>query len=33
MIVMWDQTFPLRHVTCESFEDYNRLLDEAIERG
>lgn len=32
-IVMWDQAFLLRHVPGESYEDYERVLDEAIERG
>jgi hypothetical protein len=32
-IVMWDQAFLLRHVPGGSFEHYDRVLDEAIERG
>ena len=32
-IAMWDQAFLLRHLPGGSFEDYDRILDEAIERG
>lgn len=32
-IVMWDQAFLLRHVKGESYADYDRVLDETIERG
>jgi len=32
-IAMWDQAFLLRHIPGGSFEDYDRVLDEAIERG
>ena len=32
-MAMWDQAFALRHVPGESFEDYDRVLDETIERG
>jgi len=32
-LVMWDHTFLTRHMPGESFEDYDRVLDEAIERG
>jgi len=32
-LAMWDQAFALRHVPGGSFEDYDRVLDEAIERG
>jgi hypothetical protein len=32
-MVMWDQTFLFRHVPGGPFEDYDRVLDEAIERG
>lgn len=32
-LAMWDQAFLLRHVPGGSFEDYDRVLDEAIERG
>jgi hypothetical protein len=32
-IVMWDQAFLLRHGQGESFENYQRILDETIERG
>jgi hypothetical protein len=32
-MVMWDHTFLTRHVPGESFADYDRVLDEAIERG
>ncbi len=32
-IVMWDQAFLLRHVPGESYENYDRILDETIERG
>ena len=32
-IVMWDQAFLLRHAPGESYENYDRVLDETIERG
>jgi len=32
-LAMWDQAFLLRHIPGGSFEDYDRILDEAIERG
>ena len=32
-IVMWDQAFLTRHMPGDSFEDYDRALDEALERG
>jgi len=32
-IVMWDQAFLLRHVPGESYEDYDQVLDETIQRG
>lgn len=32
-IVMWDQAYLVRHVPGESFADYGRVLDEALERG
>jgi hypothetical protein len=32
-IVMWDQAYLLRHVPGESYEHYDRVLDETIERG
>lgn len=32
-IVMWDQAFLMRHLPGESFADYDRVLDETIERG
>lgn len=32
-IVMWDQAFLLRHGPGESYQDYDRVLDETIERG
>ena len=32
-LVMWDQAFLLRHAAGESFQDYDRVLDETIERG
>lgn len=32
-IVMWDQAFLLRHMPGESYADYDRVLDETIERG
>ncbi|MFH1006983.1 MAG: cellulase-like family protein [Candidatus Latescibacterota bacterium] len=32
-MVMWDQAYALRHVPGGSFQDYDRVLDEAIERG
>ncbi len=32
-IVMWDQAFLMRHVPGESYADYDRVLDETIERG
>jgi hypothetical protein len=32
-IVMWDQAFLLRHVPGESYADYDKVLDETVERG
>lgn len=32
-IMMWDQAYLVRHVPGESFADFGRVLDEAIERG
>ena len=32
-IVMWDQSYLFRHAAGESFENYDRVLDETIERG
>ena len=32
-IVMWDQSFLLRHATGGSFANYDQVLDEAIARG
>jgi hypothetical protein len=32
-LAMWDQAFLLRHIPGGSYEDYDRVLDEAIERG
>ena len=32
-IMMWDQAYLVRHVPGESFADYGRVLDEAVERG
>lgn len=32
-LVMWDQCYALRHLPGGSFENYDRVLDEAIERG
>lgn len=32
-LAMWDQAFLLRHIPGGSFENYERVLDEAIERG
>ena len=32
-ILMWDQSYLFRHAPGESFENYDRVLDEAIERG
>lgn len=32
-LVMWDNAFLMRHIPGGSFEDYDRVLDEAIERG
>ena len=32
-IVMWDQAFLLRHIPGGSFQDYDKVLDEALERG
>jgi len=32
-LAMWDQAFALRHVPGGSFADYDRVLDETIERG
>lgn len=31
--VMWDFAFLVRHMRGDSFEDYDRVLDEALERG
>lgn len=32
-IVMWDQAFLMRHAAGESYADYDRVLDETLERG
>ncbi len=32
-IVMWDQAFLMRHARGESYQDYDKILDETIERG
>jgi hypothetical protein len=32
-IIMWDNAFLLRHMPGGSFEDYDKVLDETIERG
>ncbi len=32
-MAMWDQAFLMRHQTGESFADWDRVLDEAVERG
>ena len=32
-MVMWDNAFLLRHGPGGSFEDFDRVLDEAMERG
>ncbi len=32
-MVMWDFAFLTRHVRGDSFEDYDRVLDEVVERG
>jgi hypothetical protein len=32
-MVMWNQAFLLRHLPGGSYEDYERVLDEAMERG
>ncbi len=32
-MVMWDYAFLTRHVKGDSFEDYDKVLDEAMERG
>ncbi len=32
-IVMWDQAYLMRHAAGESYADYERVLDETIERG
>jgi hypothetical protein len=32
-IVMWDQAFLMRHLPGESYADYDRVLDETVERG
>ena len=32
-LAMWDQAFALRHGPGGSFADYDRVLDETIERG
>ena len=33
ILAMWDQAFLLRHIPGGSYGDYDRVLDEAIERG
>jgi hypothetical protein len=32
-LVMWDQAFLLRHAPGASYADYDKVLDETIERG
>lgn len=32
-MAMWDQAFLLRHIPGGSYEDYDKVLDETIERG
>jgi len=32
-VIMWDFAFLTRHVKGDSFENYDKVLDEAIERG
>jgi len=32
-MAMWDQAFVLRHAPGGSFADYDRVLDETVERG
>jgi len=32
-IVMWDQAFLLRHIPGESFQDFDRVLGQTVERG
>jgi hypothetical protein len=32
-LAMWDQAFLMRHFPGQSFDDYARVLDEALERG
>lgn len=32
-MAMWDQAYALRHLPGGSFADYDRVLDEAVERG
>ncbi len=32
-VIMWDQAFLVRHIPGESFADYDRVLNEAKERG
>lgn len=32
-IIMWDQAFLFRHAPGGSFEDYDKVLDETVERG
>jgi hypothetical protein len=32
-LAMWDQAFLLRHIPGGSYQDYDRVLDEALERG
>ncbi|MBN1542212.1 hypothetical protein JW992_08690, partial [candidate division KSB1 bacterium] len=32
-VIMWDQAFLLRHQPGESFADYDRVLEETVERG
>ena len=32
-MIMWDNAFLMRHMKGDAFEDYDRVLDEAMERG
>ena len=32
-ILLWDQAYLMRHAPDEAYADYDRVLDEALERG
>jgi hypothetical protein len=32
-LLMWDQAFLMRHDPSEAYADYDRVFDEALERG